>query len=227
MATYKVNIIDKKNIAEGTIEISFNRPHEFDFQAGQYIQVSVDKLLYPDYKGNYRVLSIASSPLDNDKISVAFRDSGSGFKETLKSMSTDETVYINGPYGYMTIPDKTDKTLVFLAGGIGITPYLSMIRYATEKRLDVSMVLIYANRSEKSAAYLEELKEHSRINDFFTLKSIFGKIASDDILKSVKDIKKSSFYIAGPPGMVDYMRNLLFQMNVDCDNIHYEEFAGY
>ncbi len=227
MATYKVNIIDKKNIAEGTIEISFNRPREFDFKAGQYIQVGVDRLLYPDYKGKYRVLSIASSPLDNDKISVAFRDSGSGFKETLKSINSDEIVYINGPYGYMTIPDKTDRTLVFLAGGIGITPYLSMIRYATEKRLDVPIILIYANRSDKTAAYLEELKEHSRINNFFTLKSIFGKITSDDILKSVKDIKKSSFYIAGPPGMVDYMKNLLFQMNVDCDNIHYEEFAGY
>lgn len=227
MATYQTKIIERKQVAENTLEVSFKRPSGFSFKAGQYIQLAVPKLLYSDIKGASRVFSISSSPLNQEKLSVTFRDTGSGFKRTLKELPKNTIVEIEGPHGFFTLPEKSTDPIVFIAGGIGITPYLSMIRFAAEKHLAFPITLLYANRSKERAAYLEELRDMANRNKYFTLKNRFGKIDEQFIRQSVKDIRNCKWHIAGPPAMVDYARNLLRLLNVDDGRIYYEEFTGY
>lgn len=224
---YHTTIVGRKQVAEGTLEVSFKRPEGFSFMAGQYIQLSVPKLLYSDIKGASRVFSIASSSLDQERISVAFRDTGSGFKRTLKELPENAPVNIEGPHGFFTLLQKSTDPLVFIAGGIGITPYLSMIRFADGKRLNLPMTLLYANRDKESAAYLEELQMIANRNKFFTLKNKFGIIDEQFILQNVKNVQNCKWHIAGPPAMVDYVRNILSLLGIDSGKIYYEEFVGY
>lgn len=227
MAIYQTTIIGCRKIAENAIEASFKRPINFSFKAGQYMQLGVLKLLYSDIKGASRVFSIASSPLDRKKISIAFRDTGSGFKRTLKELPAGAPVNIEGPHGFFTLPQKSTEPLVLIAGGIGITPYLSMIRFANEKRLDIPMTLLYTNRNKESAAYLEELQDTAGRNKHFDFRNKFGKIDEQFIQQNVKNVQNCKWHIAGPPAMVDYVRNILSLLGIDNGRIYYEEFIGY
>jgi ferredoxin-NADP reductase len=224
---YHATIIDRKVVAEDTLEVSFKRPEDFSFLAGQYIQLGVSQLLYPDIKGVSRTFSIASSPYDQERISVAFRDTGSGFKRTLKELPFGAPVNIEGAHGFFTLPQELASPVVFIAGGIGITPFLSMIRFADEKELASPMTLLYANRSKESAAYLDELQTIANRNKDFILKNRFGKIDEEFMRQDVKNMEQSVWYIAGPPAMVTYARNALFLLGIEDSRVHCEEFAGY
>lgn len=224
----KLPIINKQTLALKTNEISFDISKQvFSFQAGQYIQVSVPKLLYPDPKGPSRVFSIASSPNDQKIISVAFRNSGSGFKRTLIELPLGSLVDIEGPFGYFTLPKNQNQPIVLIAGGIGITPCLSMIRYATEEKLAHPITLLYANRNAESAAYSEKLKTLTKQNPRFILKNHFGYIDANFIEQSVKNLTEPVWYIVGPPAMVAETRDLLSRLGVSEAKVYFEDFIGY
>lgn len=221
-------IISQKTIASQTSEISLGLSGEgFSFQAGQYIQLDIPKLLYPDPKGASRVFSIASSPNEKDKLSVAFRNSGSGFKRTLTELPLGTTVAIEGPFGFFTLPPDESQTIVFIAGGIGITPCLSMIRFATEQRLLYSTTLLYGNKDRESAAYLNELQELAKHNSRFILKNIFGRIELKNIEQHAKNAQDVAWYIVGPPPMVAEIRETLLRLGINLGRIYFEEFTGY
>src|SRR3990167_11558885 len=172
----KLPIVGQKTIAQKTNEVSFGlSDKEFVFMAGQYIQMALPELLYPDPKGASRTLSIASSSNDKEKISIAFRDSGSGFKKTLMELPLGTLVDIEGPFGFFTLPRNAAQSVVFIAGGIGITPCISMIRFADEIERPGRITLLYANRDKQSAAYLDELEAMANRNPRFILKNKFGR----------------------------------------------------
>lgn len=226
--TLQLPIIEQKTIAEKTCEVSFGLSRkEFRFLAGQYIRVSVPKLLHADPKGASRVFSIVSSPNNKNKISIAFRDSGSGFKRTLMELPAGSLVNIEGPFGYFTLPKDLSQPIVLIAGGVGITPCLSIIRYATEEKFGSSITLLYANRNARSAAYLEELTANTKRNPGFLLKNQFGRIDADFIRQAVKNLNKPVWYIVGLPAMVADMRNLLSRLGVNDAKIYFEDFTGY
>ena len=226
--TLQIPIIEQKIITEKTYEVSFGLSgKKFEFLAGQYIRVSVSKLFYSDPKGTSRVFSISSSPNDKNKISVAFRDSGSGFKRILMELPLGSLVDIEGPFGYFTLPKDTSRPLVFIAGGIGITPFLSMIRFATEQKLTHQITLLYANRNAESAAYLEELTTITKQNPRFLLKNQFGRIDTDLIRQSINNLDEPVWYIVGLPTMVADMRSLLSQLSVSEAKVYFEDFTGY
>ncbi len=224
---FNTTIVGRKQITENTLEISFKRPVDFSFKAGQYIQLGVPKLLYSDPKGASRVFSIASSPHDKEKIVVAFRDTNSGFKRTLKELPMGSSVVIDGPHGFFTLPESPPHLIVFIAGGIGITPFLSMIRSAEEKHFPFPVALLYANRSKESAAYLAELQDVTNRNSNFIMKNQYGVIDEQFIRQNVKNMHQCVWYIAGPPPMVDSIRNLLSILGINYDRIYFEEFVGY
>ncbi len=215
-------------MAEGTLEVSFERPAAFTFEAGQYLQLRLPKLLYRDRKGPSRVFSIASSPLDEGRLSVAYRDTGSGFKRTFRGLPAGSVVMIEGPHGFCTLPRNPSRPVVLVAGGIGITPFMSMLRLAVGSDGESPRVtLLYANRNAKGAAYLDELEEMERGNPRLTLRKQFGVVDDAFIRKSVKDLEGPRWYIAGPPGMVDATRSVLHVLGVDAGDVYFEEFLGY
>jgi ferredoxin-NADP reductase len=224
---YETSLVGQKQVAKDTVEITISRPEDFKFETGQYIQLGVPDLKYSDPKGKSRVLSIASSP-DNDKeISLAFRKSDSGFKRTLMEMEDGAKVLMEGPHGFHTLPKDPERPLIFVAGGIGITPFLSMIRYAIKNGANTSITLLYGNQNRDRAAYLEELQNRENRNKCFNLEATYERINKNFLTECADDPKKSLWYIAGPPGMVPSIRNSLFQLGVHDDNIFYEEFTGY
>lgn len=226
---HHTTIIGRKRVAENTLEVSVKRPPEFSFKPGQYIQFGVPELLYSDYSGPSRQFSIASSPLDREKISVVFRESDSGFKQTLKELPMGAPMIIEGPHGFYTLPEKSERPFILVAGGIGITPYLSMARFFEKKGLNFQVRLLYGNRNEESAAYLRELLSIADRVKNFSVRSVFGPIDKEFIIKNVgtNNLQHFTWYIAGPPAMTSSVRNTLSDLGVDSGEIYVEEFTGY
>jgi ferredoxin-NADP reductase len=225
---HPTSLLARRRIAERTVEVSLERPAGFVFEPGQYVQLRLAKLLHRDRKGRSRVFSIASSPLDDQQICVAYRETGSGFKQTLWDLPIGTEVRIGGPHGFATLPRNAARPLVLIAGGIGITPFMSMLRYAAETEDEAPRVtLLYANWTPKRAAYLDELSELERSNPRLTLRTHSGDVDDSALRKLVKHGTGHLWFIAGPPAMVDATRSALHVLGVDPDDMHVEEFVGY
>lgn len=224
----KLPVKSRRTVAHETEEVSFDITKvKFPFRAGQYIQMRIPKLLHNDDRGASRVFTIASSPNNKKELSFAFRNSGSGFKKTLLEMPIGSHVEIEGPSGFFTLPQNTSAPVVFIAGGIGITPYISMIRFATENKLSNNIILLYSNANEESAAYLEELTKIDKENPNFSLVNKFGRMDAEFIQKSVENLDDKIWYIVGPPPMVTAIRDTLSKLGIDSGKIRFEDFYGY
>ena len=218
----------RREVSENTHEISFDiESGIFDFIAGQYVQVGVPKLLYPDIKGNVRNFSISSSPQNLNTISVVLRGSESGFKRTILELSIGSEVMLYGPYGIFKLPEQPKIPIVFLAGGVGISPFMSMIRYATEKHTDVPIHLLYANSKPERVTYLAELDELAKQNKNFKLHMKYGYIDIGFITDNIETRDSQKWYLAGPPAFVHNMYYILHELSVKDENIITEEMSGY
>ncbi len=225
---YQLPIIERKTVAKDTIEVVFDiSAKECDFQPGQYLSVVLPELNFPDPKGNRRDFSIASSPNSKKTLSIAFRISESGFKQTLINMPIGTKVNVDCCYGVLTMPEESAKPIVFIAGGIGITPFLSSIRYAAEEKLPHKITLIYGNRDRESAAYLSELETLEKENQNFKMKKQFGVITKELIESSLENETFPLWYVVGSPKMVRGVRGILSDIGVSGESVRYEEFTGY
>ncbi len=222
---FEVTIADRKLIAEGTYEMSFDFGNiPFDFLAGQYVWLRLPKLFYPDEKGEIRAFSICSSPNIKNSVMFTFRKSESGFKKTLLEMPIGAKIFITGPFGSRVFPEDPAKRMVFLAGGVGIAPFLSMIRWATETNFPQQMYLLYANQNTERTAYSEEILELKAKNTNFTFTSKIGPITAEDIDDIRADSNDIVWYISGPKEMVHGVARTLFNKGMTEENIKMEEF---
>ena len=224
---HTTTLLERKRIADDALELSFSRPASFRFAAGQHIQVQLPGLAHADPRGSSRVFSIASSPNDQEKISIAFRRSASGFKRSLEQLPLGGQVLFEGAHGFFTLRHPPRRPIALVAGGIGITPHLSMIRFASEERLDAALVLLYLNRSKSSAVYLDELTALARESDNFSMRSTFTAIDARDIRRTADDLPTALWHLAGPTGMVERVQSLLLLSGVDELSVFTEEFVGY
>lgn len=213
-------------IAENTFEVIFSISNpEFKFKAGQYISVTLPKLKNLPTREQFRDFSIASSPHKLPKLAISFRASESVFKKTLLNMMPGEELLITGPGGVFTLPDAFDRSLVFIAGGIGIDPFLSMLEFATLHKLPLKITLVYLNRNLESAPYLIELDDIINNNPNIKMIKKFGLLEEDDI-KNLNS-QGAYWYVAGPPGMVHAARTILAKLGIMDNDIKTEEFTGY
>ncbi len=164
-----------------------------------------------------------------------------GFKRIASSLPIGAPFLVEGPYGNLILHRDVKRPAVFLAGGIGITPFRSMIRHATEVGSAHRMFLFYSIRRLEEAAFLDELREIQELNRGFKFiptvthpdriphhwRVELGHIAEPMLRSWIPDFQDPIFYIAGPPGMVAGMREMLAVAGVPDDNIRAEEFAGY
>src|SRR3989344_7842471 len=131
---WKAKLVGNKSVAENTYELTFEIVEPgFSFTAGQYVWVILPKYDYDDPKGERRAFSICSSPANGNKISIVFRNSDSSYKKTLLKLPVGSEVNISGPFGTLALPQSPTVPVVFIAGGVGIAPYLSLIRSSLEK----------------------------------------------------------------------------------------------
>ncbi len=225
-ALQKLSVISKKQVAFDIYEIILGLGKEgFTFKPGQYIHLSLPSLKYPDPRGNGRDFSIASSP--NDKhLALAFKNTGSGFKKTLLEVENVK-VEIDGPFGRFTLPKDSDQKFTFIASGIGVTPFLSMVKFATEEKLSYKITLLYTASSKQKAVFLHKLLQLEKENPNFELKTHFGTLTNEIIQEEIKDKSSTLFYLSGAPQRVFDIENILLSLGVQRKNILKEEFTGY
>lgn len=171
-AHFEVPVVSKSAIAPGVTEITFDIPKtDFHFKAGQYATITLPATTDQPTTSQFHDFSIASSPNDHGKLKVAFRNSESFFKTKLLSMPLGSPIILEGPSGNFTLPDTTDKPIVFIAGGIGITPFMSMLSAINEAKLPHQVTLFYSNRDTGSTVYSAELQQFAKLNQ--SLKLVF------------------------------------------------------
>lgn len=235
----KAKIKDKKEIAKGTLLVTFDLlGNQIDFKAGQYFFITIPKLNYPDNSGNIRHFSIVNSPNEKGMITMATRiREESGFKKTLNEVPIGSEVEIGGIVGNFILPKDYSKSLVFVAGGIGITPFISMLRFTDEEKIPYDITLIYSNRDRESTAFLEELEAIQNRNkkiklvltmtDDLLWKDETRKIDGQFIMDHVDDFKDKIFYISGPPVFNEAITKTLKDLKIEGKNIFAENFSGY
>ena len=183
-----------------------------------------------------RTFSIASAPDDPDLV-IATRLTGSAYKSHLASLPIGSTVEIEGPYGDLTLHEDATGPAVFLAGGIGITPFLSMIRAAEKRGFSRDLLLFYSNRTVEDSAFLAELtqtaEKHPRLRlvaamtDTGAWQGELGPITRDMLARHIDDPENAVFYLSGPPAMVGAMETMLKEMDIHHHSIRSEFFDGY
>src|SRR6516162_8576873 len=143
-SAHSVPLTKREEISEGTMAFHFAKPADFEFRGGQAIDVTLVNPPETDAEGNTRTFSIASAPFDPD-LMIATRVRDTAFKRVLRNAAPGLEVKIEGPSGSFVLPRKAEKPVVLLAGGIGITPFLSMIRQATQDKAPHQIYLFYSN----------------------------------------------------------------------------------
>jgi|SRR5215469_4475222 len=230
----------REQIAEGTMAFHFDKPEGFEFRPGQALDWTLINPPETDAEGDIRTFSIVSAPFEPDLI-IATRMRDTAFKRVLRSVPLGTQVKIDGPSGSFTLHKNSAKPAVFLAGGIGITPFRSIISQAAHDRLAHQLYLFYSNRRPEDAAFLGDLEEFTKQNSNFHLIATMtemekssrpwsgetGFITPGMLTKHIPNLQGPIYYIAGPPAMVAGMRQILTQAAVDEDDIRTEEFAGY
>src|ERR1700684_366278 len=159
---------DRKEVAEGTMALRFEKPSGWTFEAGQYLDMTLLDPSETDSEGNVRSFTIASAPHE-ETLMVATRMRDTAFKNVLRTMPLGTAVKIEGPSGDLTLHNDSQRVAVFLAGGIGITPFRSIVHWAAKEKLPNRIVLFYSNRRPEDAAFLAELQSLERYNPKYKL----------------------------------------------------------
>jgi ferredoxin-NADP reductase len=156
--TFLTKLRDRTEVAERTIAFRFEKPATFEFTPGQFLDITLLNPRETDSEGNARGFSIASAPYE-DFIMVATRLRDTAFKRVLRTVPLGTEVKIEGPFGNLRLHNDKSRAAVVLTGGIGITPFRSILLHAAKKRLPHRIFLFYANRRPEDAAFLDELQQ--------------------------------------------------------------------
>lgn len=238
--TYTVTLRDRRTVADSTMAFYFDKPSGFVFSPGQFVDLTLPHLADPDPAQTTRALSIASAPHE-ETVMVATRLRQTSFKRELQRMPLGTAVQMEGPFGNLVLhPDQT-RPAVFLAGGIGITPFRSMVVHAAMQRSPQRLVLFYSNRRPEDAPFLDELFALQEKNPHYVFvgtmtqpeksslpwKGATGYLSAALLSEHLPDIGSPLYYVVGPPGMVAAARTMLKDWHVDDQDIRTEQFVGY
>lgn len=229
---FSATLLKKKFIAENTVELTFSVTHpDFSFKAGQYVSIEIPALADMEIPDRRHDFSIASAPSVGEaktkEISIAFRVSQSMFKTALLALPLGGVINIDGPKGVFCLPETTETPLIFVAGGIGITPLLSMIRYATNTASSQQIILLYCNTSKETTAYSKELTQLKQQNPHFSFNKSLGVPDEKLFAPYAQQIPDALWYVVGAPGMVEKVQQILRELHIEDTHVYIEEFSGY
>ncbi len=215
----------------------FRTKEDVDFKPGQFFFVTIK------IEGMERTkhFSFSNSPTEKGYVEFTKRITESPFSKTLDKLKADDWTKLRMPYGSFTFEGEYEK-IAFLSGGIGITPIRSICKFVTDKRLPTDIVLLYGNNKEEDIIFRQDLDEMQSVNKnirvVYTLSSPdidkqawrgrTGYIDDKMIKEEISDFNERTFYICGPPRMVESLINILKdKLSVPEDKIKIENFAGY
>jgi ferredoxin-NADP reductase/Na+-translocating ferredoxin:NAD+ oxidoreductase RnfD subunit len=228
-ARYKLILKSKEKIADGIYNFRFETNRKINFKPGQYLEWTLGHK-NPDLRGNRRYFTIASSPTESDIIlGVRFYEKSSSFKNALLELNPGDRIFAGQLAGDFVLPTDKSKKLVFIAGGIGVTPFRSMIKYMIDTDEKREITLFYSNRNESEVAFkeiLDQAKQRGlKINLVITDRD--GWVNKEMIERGVPDFRQNLFYISGSRHVVDAFRNMLLDMGVNRGQIKEDFFPGF
>jgi ferredoxin-NADP reductase len=240
MTATTVHLQRREEVADRTIAFHFDKPAGFTFKPGQAIDVILPQPAAPGAEEMRHAFSIVSAPHENELV-VTTRMRDSAFKNALAGLAIGAPALVEGPFGSLTLHRKQERPAVFIAGGIGITPFISMLRHAAKTGAQQQLVLLYSNRRPEDSAFLTELQRLEGDHRFFRLVATMtdmpqsrlpwtgetAKIDAAMIRRIASELVAPVFYVAGPPAMVAAVRDTLEQAGVDADDVRSEDFYGY
>jgi ferredoxin-NADP reductase len=235
----KARIKEKRDVAKGTLMVVFDLlGEEVDFRPGQYFWVTLLDPPYDDEKGPKRHISVVTSPTERGVLGLATRIRDSAFKRSLVELPEGAEVEVEQPKGSFVLPEETDRLYVFIAGGIGITVFRSMLRYIADKGLPHRVTLVYSNRDRESTAFYDELRELEAANPnldvVITMTEDPGwegetrRIDADMLRDHLgEELDSYTYLVAGPPAMVDGVAEALQGAGIPEDQVRPARFSGY
>jgi ferredoxin-NADP reductase len=217
-----LTLVSKKEIAKSIYEFSFRPQSPLHFKAGQYLEWTLPHE-HEDTRGIRRYFTISSSPSESElKLGVKIiPESSSTYKKALLALNPGDLVYAENLDGDFVLPHNKKQKLVFIAGGIGVTPFRSIVQYMQQGNDKRDAILFYAAKTEEEVAYRDvfaAIPTHYVINEMIT---------EEMMQKAVPDYKERVFYISGPNMMVDNYKKLLKKMGVSGSSIVTDYFPGY
>lgn len=233
-----LTLVEKRQIADSTYEFTFTPDRPIAFRAGQYMEWTLGHRR-SDNRGNRRFFTIASSPTEAVvRLGVKFYEPMSSFKRELATLQVQDTLSASHVAGDFVLPNNAKKKLVFIAGGIGVTPFRSMVQYLIDTKDTRAVTLLYSNKTFAEIAYKDIF---DRAATELGLKTVYaltnepapvagtysGPIDAALIVREIPDYKECTFYISGPHGMVEAFKKTLHDMGVSRFNIKSDYFPGF
>jgi len=226
-------ILDIQDQTPTIRSIRVTKPAGFSFEVSQAM-----KLILDVQEGwDWHMLSIASAET-RDYLEFAVRHTESPFKRAFYLLKPGDEVHLTGPYGHF--PIESGRPGIFIAGGIGITPFKSMLEQATDLGWPTPLTLVYANRSPNEVAFKEQLdgleQSNRNLQIIYTVSRPSpnlswahrtGRIAGDLLADVMTDREDAIFYLAGTPSMVMELGQVVEALGVPPERIRLEMFRGY
>ncbi|MFM0337318.1 ferredoxin--NADP reductase [Paraburkholderia fungorum] len=246
--SYQTRLIARTTIAEDTVAFELERPADFAFEAGQFVSLRLSDFALAGEDDGERMLSVASTPHES-RLIFAMRMRDTPFKRQLAACDIGTTFLLSPAMGDFVLPDDPTTPIVMIAGGIGITPFYSMLntlRHRAEQGLVVPPVtLVYGNRTPAAASWREALEQLTQTLANFQLVHVYGDgeawtsseldanprirggLITADVIKEIDGWRESQYFVVGPVAMVAVMQDCLDDCGVPPGHVTIEFFAGY
>lgn len=235
----KLKFIHKEKIASDSWELMFEKPDGFVYEPGQYLELKLEHPNHDD-RGDTRWFTLSSAPTEGDlMVTTRLVDKHSTYKEALFGLEPGDSVDVKGPMGKFLLPENSNQAIVWIAGGIGVTPFRSQLKFLLDNQSKRNITLIYSNRTKADICFAELWSEAEDAMPNFKLVNTLvdevppdwqgekGMIDEAMIKRAVGSVNGKEFYISGPEPMVEGFKPKLIEMGVQEKDIHQDWFPNY
>lgn len=233
----KATVAETREVAKGTLFVTFAVEGYPEYRPGAYFWVELPNRGHDDDKGLRRHISLVTSPTEAGVVGLATRLRDTAFKQTLAELEVGDEVVVEEPKGSFLLPEDTSERYAFVAGGIGITVFRSMLRYIRDTEAPYEITLVYSNRDRESAAFLDELEQLERdvpglrlvltMTDDDAWDGETRRIDAAMLRDQLGALDSYRYLVAGPPGMTEAVVAELHGAGVSEDRVLADKFSGY
>lgn len=223
----KLTLIEKRKETRDVTSFIFSPDKPISWEAGQLLHYTLPHE-NPDDRKIERYFTISSAPFEGHiMVTTRLAEKSSTFKKALFAMPIGGTIEADGLEGDFTVSDPSAE-LVFIAGGMGITPYHAILLDLDHRGLSISAKLLYANR-DSDFVFKDELEALAKKHPNFTIKYFVSPERIDEaaIRKEAPDLGKPIYYVSGPEPMVEAFEKMMLAMGIPDAHLKRDFFPGY
>ncbi len=225
----ELTLIDKKQETPDTISFKFKPDEQISWKPGQYLRYNLPQD-NPDDRGENRFFTISAAPFEGVvMLTTRFApEKGSSFKAVLRDLPIGSKLQAHVPSGEFVVEDL-EKNYVFIAGGIGITPFRSILKQLDHDQKTPNITLLYANKSQDNIPFKQELEEIASRNPSLKINYIFDpqRIDADYIRQNIPELRAFTYYVSGPKPMAEAIEKELASLSVPSEQVKQDYFPGY